>query len=247
MRDEECCCDDCCEESGGPPTAAFSYIVTDDSPLKIDLNDESTAGTCGEIVAWRWLVNGVEVSTAQNPTGIEVDASDDITLEITDAEGCEDEVTETLAIVVDCTEFSALVADFPDIDWGMSMTAAFVDASIDCDCDLIPSTETVPYFGSNLWNKNRDDGGCFANSVSSQYNVLITCSGGVVSIRATISTGVASGGGLSSFYRWTKTIALPASVSQIIAPHTLTATFTAGDPLRCNGTAATTSLSITPL
>lgn len=88
-------CDDCCEEPGGPPTADFSYTQVDDDPCLINLHDESTAGSCGEIVAWAWFLNaGAEpFSTDQNPTNVEVTTGDDITLVVTDAAGCEDDAT----------------------------------------------------------------------------------------------------------------------------------------------------------
>lgn len=87
-------CDDCCEEPGGPPTADFSYTQVDDSPCKINLHDESTAGSCGDIVSWEWFLNAetTPFSTAQNPTNVTVSGGDDITLVVTDAYGCEDSV-----------------------------------------------------------------------------------------------------------------------------------------------------------
>jgi hypothetical protein len=98
--DDCCCCD--CEAEGASPTADFSYYQTDDDPCTIDLTDESTAGTCGEIVQWRWYVNGVLVSSSQNPTGIEVEDGDDVTLEVTDSAGC----TDSVVMEINCVEFS---------------------------------------------------------------------------------------------------------------------------------------------
>lgn len=88
-------CDDCCEEEGGPPTADFSYTQVDDDPCLINLHDESTAGSCGAIVAWAWFLNAdaEPFSTDQNPTNVEVTSGDDITLVVTDAAGCEDDAT----------------------------------------------------------------------------------------------------------------------------------------------------------
>lgn len=99
---EDCCCEEpCdCEAEGAAPTAALSYEQTDDDPCTLDLFDESTAGTCGDIVAWRWLKNGVEVSTAQNPTGITYADGDDFTLEVTDSEGC----TDSAVMEVECAD-----------------------------------------------------------------------------------------------------------------------------------------------
>lgn len=98
-----CCCDDCCDDEGGPPTADFSYEQTDDDPCTIDLFDESTDGTCGEIVSWSWKLNDVEFSTSQNPTGVEVEDGDEITLEVIDSSGC----TDSAVMVIECDDLSA--------------------------------------------------------------------------------------------------------------------------------------------
>jgi hypothetical protein len=98
MRSEECCC--CCDKLGGPPTAGFSYAQTSGniSACVLSFTDESVAGTCGAISSWRWLKNGVEFSTSQNPTGVSVDDGDEITLEVTDAAGCKD----SAVMIIDC-------------------------------------------------------------------------------------------------------------------------------------------------
>lgn len=100
---EDCCCEEnCCSEEGGPPTADFSYTQTGTSPCVISLHNESTAGTCGEIVSWEWFLNDDEepFSTDENPTGVEVTSGDDITLVATDSEGCTDSVVMEISCVV---------------------------------------------------------------------------------------------------------------------------------------------------
>jgi hypothetical protein len=89
----DCCCDNCCNDPGGPPTADISYEQTADTPdCKINLFDESVAGTCGEIVSWAWTLNGSPLSTSQNPTNITVETGDEIGLTVTDSYGCTDSV-----------------------------------------------------------------------------------------------------------------------------------------------------------
>ena len=67
----------------------------------MDLIDESVAGSCGTITSWRWLKNGAEVSTSQNPTGVSYADGDDITLEVTDSAGC----TDSVVMEVRCYEY----------------------------------------------------------------------------------------------------------------------------------------------
>jgi hypothetical protein len=102
-RNEDCCCECNCETDG--PTADFSYELTDDDPCTFDFTDESVAGECGAIVAWAWYVEGEETpfSTSQNPTGIELDGDGpwEVTLTVTDSEGCEDSAVMTV-VCCDC-------------------------------------------------------------------------------------------------------------------------------------------------
>jgi hypothetical protein len=96
-----CCCDPCdCEIDG--PTAAFDYDQVNNSPCTINLFDQSVAGACGAIVSWRWLKNGVQFSTSQNPSSVTVTTGDDITLEITDASGCPASVVMEITCVAIC-------------------------------------------------------------------------------------------------------------------------------------------------
>ena len=99
-REENCCCCDC-NAPGGSPTAAFSYEQTGDDPCELNLFDESTEGNCGTITSWRWLKNGAEISTSQNPTGVSYADGDDITLEVTDSAGC----TDSAVMEVRCYEY----------------------------------------------------------------------------------------------------------------------------------------------
>lgn len=91
------CCD--CEASG--PNAFFGITHPDPlgDPCIIDLEDLSIAGACGAIVAWQWKLNDTVISTAQNPTGVELepDQTNEIELTVTDAAGCEDVVTARIA------------------------------------------------------------------------------------------------------------------------------------------------------
>lgn len=107
---DTCCGEPCdCETSG--PTAEASATKSAE-PCTWDLFDESTPGECGEIVSWRWLKNGVQFSTAQNPTDIELENDDVITLEIEDAAGCPATTQIEIACEDCCEEEGKPTADF---------------------------------------------------------------------------------------------------------------------------------------
>jgi len=49
---DNCLEPDCCAEEGGPPTSAFSVRLVGEGQCSLVITDESTPGTCGEIVRW---------------------------------------------------------------------------------------------------------------------------------------------------------------------------------------------------
>jgi hypothetical protein len=113
--DGSCCCGQtsCCDTPGGPPTADFSYSQTSDDPCSFSFTDESVAGSCGSIVSWEWDFGDGNTSTSQNPThaysGSYPSGPWDVTLTVTDSEGCEDSVVmsvscEVLAVCPHCTQ-----------------------------------------------------------------------------------------------------------------------------------------------
>lgn len=134
-----CCCD--CETEG--PTADFSYQQTDDSPCEISLYDESVEGECGVIVSWRWLKNGVQFSTSQNPTGITVTNGDDITLEVTDYAGCTDSVVMEIA----CVAFKTCGCCSDLIPPSVVVTSSGFSNDVSCltDCTALNGVFVVPY------------------------------------------------------------------------------------------------------
>jgi hypothetical protein len=98
MPGHPCCCNQpCdCEAEGASPIAAFTRtFVQVGSMLTLSLTDESTPGTCGDIVSWLYKRDGTTVSTDQNPTGISLPGAGPWTFEltVTDDAGCTDSVS----------------------------------------------------------------------------------------------------------------------------------------------------------
>jgi hypothetical protein len=163
---DNCCCDCDCETGG--PTAGFSYEQTDGDPCTMSLTDESTPGTCGDIVAWSWKVNGVEVSTAQNPTGIEYEDGDTVELTVTDEGDCTDVVEGDVACGWDCTGCSGEVLPVtvtvtisgwykeasPGVytlsaDINQTHTLTYVDGSNPCEWEKIGTYADAPGCNGN--------------------------------------------------------------------------------------------------
>lgn len=126
----------CCCPPGQDPIADFSYTQTGDEPCVISLTDESTVHeNCdGSIVAWKWKKNGVQFSTSQNPTGIEVESGDEIALEVRDSCGCKDEVVSSITCVswtpcADCPEDT-----LPD---QITVSLTLTTRANECHCDAI--------------------------------------------------------------------------------------------------------------
>lgn len=139
-----CCCSDCCEEVGGPPTADFSYTQTDADPCCFSFTDLSTAGTCGSIVSGRWLVDGVEFSTATNPTECFDGAGPwNVTREVTDASGC----TDSVVMEVTCQPNPCDCCDEEFLPETATVTIGGFAESVppnDCDaCSSINGAHTV--------------------------------------------------------------------------------------------------------
>lgn len=153
-EDCDCCGPSCCDEPGGPPTADFSYAQVGKNPCRVDFTDESTPGTCGSIVSYSWKKNGVEFSTASDPTNVTVATGDDIQLTVTDASGCTDDVVMEI-VCVPCEE-PGLCAG-PDNDGCDEPLPASVQVTIpawqditadDCLCHLTAGTYNVPASGT---------------------------------------------------------------------------------------------------
>lgn len=149
-----CCCDEECDCETGGPTVDFSYEQTDDDPCTIDLFDESTDGTCGEIVSWSWRLNDVEFSTSQNPTGVEVEDGDEITLVVVDSSGCTDEAVMVIACetLYDCE----VCADEPlpgTVELTADWLAEPLPASGCDDCTWINGPHTLDWSGGCTWTK----------------------------------------------------------------------------------------------
>jgi hypothetical protein len=139
-----CCCDSCCDEIGGPPTADFSYTQTSNDPCTIDLHNESTPGTCSEELTYRWLKNGVEFSTSQNPTGVSVADGDDITLEVTDGAGCED--SAVMAIECETMHDCTTCDDDLQLPDSVALTVSGVTNGSCGTCGQLNGTFTLPWY-----------------------------------------------------------------------------------------------------
>ena len=125
----ECCCDNCCDEVGGPPNAAFSYEQTSDDPCTINLHDESTPGTCGSIISYSWKKNGVEFSTASDPTGVVAADGDDIELTVADVAGC----TDAAVMEIDCVSGMSC-QHCPELVPETASATLAIPAQLGCDC-----------------------------------------------------------------------------------------------------------------
>lgn len=148
-RNEDCCCGCNCETGG--PEAAFSYEQTATSPCTINLFDDSVPGDCGEIVAWSWKVNGVEVSTDQNPTGITVEDGDDVELTVTDTSGCNDAAVGSIVCGVSC----ANCPDFLPPTCTMQLSG-YDKADGSGPCTVINTTHTLNRLGGNSCRYEKD-------------------------------------------------------------------------------------------
>jgi hypothetical protein len=113
VTDDEGCTDSECENLCDCPsglTADFGYTQIDDDPCTFNFSDDSVVGSCGgAIVAWLWKCGDTVISTDQNPTGVDLQAicggsglsiTWDITLEVTDSNGCTDEVVGEVECVI---------------------------------------------------------------------------------------------------------------------------------------------------
>jgi hypothetical protein len=156
------CCGYCnCELPGASPTADLSYNLVDDDPCTINLADESEAGTCGEIVDWKWYKNGVLFSSAQNPTGILVDDGDEITLVVADVSGCFDSAT----MEVHCDSF---ICDYcsdspvPSTVFGTLTLNPATYLPTDCRCTNLHglSFSCVQEAGSCCWDSGEQGAFC---------------------------------------------------------------------------------------
>lgn len=135
---DECCCGCDCEDEGASPVADFSYEQVGYDPCVFDFTDDSVAGTCGEIVSWLWEVDGDEFSTSQNPTDIEFEGLGpwDVTLTVTDSEGCEDAVI--MEVVCDdgcCFCFGSKIPDEIEI--------TFTGWTVGTSCEVLNTTFTL--------------------------------------------------------------------------------------------------------
>lgn len=106
----------CCEEGGGGgdcdcnadgPRANFSWNQASPQFCAFNLFDETTTGPCGPIVAWRWVINGVVVGTTKNVFGVFFGTDEnagpwDVTLTVTDANGCTDTVVGSIYCHLEC-------------------------------------------------------------------------------------------------------------------------------------------------
>lgn len=188
-----CCCD--CDAPGGSPAAAFSYEQTGDDPCELNLTDESSDGNCAPITSWRWLKNGVQFSTSQNPTGVSYADGDDITLEVTDSAGC----TDSAVMEVRCYEYccGCPIPDevqlnfsgctFPASDPaqrchcldGLSNAVDVTMTRSVSDCEKTVNRTGNPYFGGNGVPYN-----CNGSPAYESFTAIlrITCAGGIRTI-----------------------------------------------------------------
>lgn len=128
-----CCCATC--DPANKPMADFSYEQIDDDPCTITLSDDSTVHeNCeGSIVERKWYKNGVQFSTASNPT-VEVEDGDVIRLWVKDACGCTDDVEGE----IECEEFHTC-ANCPPGPKITTITAVVNGAThlLVCFCDAV--------------------------------------------------------------------------------------------------------------
>lgn len=122
----EVSCDPCPEGEG--PAADFSYQQTDECCFTF--TDESTVGEeCEgrEIVAHRWLRDGVEFSTGASPTACFDGAGPwDVTHEVEDNFGC----TDAVVMAVTCEEYEACADNdcgYPVVSSTFTTLAGFSD------------------------------------------------------------------------------------------------------------------------
>lgn len=145
---EDCCCGCDCEAEGAGPTADFSYTQTDDDPCTITLHDESVAGTCGEIVQWRWYKNGVLQSSSQNPSFTVTDG-DDVTLEVTDSAGC----TDSAVMEIECEDMvdAGCCSDSPLPNSVEVTSSGWSDNGANCpngDCTFFNGSHSAAWTGA---------------------------------------------------------------------------------------------------
>lgn len=178
---EDCCCEDCCAEPGGPPTAAFTWTHdnTDAGTCQVDLVNQSTQGTCGNIVAYSWLKNGVLFSTSSNPTNVSVSDGDIIKLIATDTAGCTGEVEHEITCAGDCCGGEVMPSQVV-LDLATNSNVSENAGADDCtgdECLLLNSLHTLDYVGGSgnncLWRKTGSIATCNASSGIS-YEMEVT-------------------------------------------------------------------------